>query len=68
MIRIPVIVFYMKKKLLMVLAGSVPGVQLNGMAKSKKRNCKNRSKYIVGEYDILILSATESVGLKNMAG
>jgi Na+-translocating ferredoxin:NAD+ oxidoreductase RnfD subunit len=39
-------------------------VSAMGMAKSKKENVKIEAQYIVGEYDILILSAKESTGLK----
>src|SRR5439155_4968793 len=47
------------------LAGSTPGVQLRGLASLKnKETVKIEAKYLVGEYDILILSATESAGLK----
>jgi hypothetical protein len=47
-----------------MLMGTVPGVQLRGMSSLKKETVKIEAKYIVGEYDILILSATESAGLK----
>jgi hypothetical protein len=53
------------------LSGRVSGVQLNevvvmgyGNAR-KKSTVKIEAQYIVGEYDILILSAKESNGLKN---
>lgn len=53
------------------LSGSVPGLQLNevvvtgyGAAKRKDLGVKVEAKYLVGEYDILILSAKESSGLK----
>ena len=49
------------------LAGSVPGVQIRGynsMKEKKESSVKIEAKYIVGEYDILILSAKESGGLK----
>lgn len=39
-------------------------VSAMGMAKSKKESVKIEAQYIVGEYDILILSAKESAGLK----
>lgn len=48
----------------------VPGVSLNevamssGSARRKDLGVKIEAKYLVGEYDILILSAKESVGLK----
>ena len=51
------------------LRGSMPGA-LNEVvgtgygAKRKQETVKIEAKYIVGEYDILILSATESAGLK----
>ncbi len=45
-------------------SNKVPGVQLRGMSSLKKETVKIEAKYIVGEYDILILSATESAGLK----
>jgi hypothetical protein len=48
--------------------GLVPGVAMEsakaGDVKRKQETVKIEAKYIVGEYDILILSATESVGLK----
>jgi len=51
------------------LRGSVPGalneVVVQGYGtKRKEETVKIEAKYIVGEYDILILSATESAGLK----
>jgi hypothetical protein len=51
------------------LAGKVPGVQLNevaatGYRKKEDLGVKIEAKYLVGEYDILILSAKESTGLK----
>jgi Na+-translocating ferredoxin:NAD+ oxidoreductase RnfD subunit len=58
---------YMEDK----LSGSVPGLQLNevvvtgyGTAKRKDLGVRVEAKYLVGEYDILILSAKESSGLK----
>lgn len=52
-----------------MLSGKVAGVQLNetvvtGYAKRKDLGVKIEAKYLVGEYDILILSAKESGGLK----
>ena len=53
------------------LEGKVSGLQLNevvvtgyGTAKKKDLGVKIEAKYLVGEYDILILSAKESTGLK----
>lgn len=53
------------------LNGKIAGVQLNevvitgfGAAKRKDLGVKVEAKYLVGEYDILILSAKESSGLK----
>ncbi|HEV8284877.1 MAG TPA: DUF2330 domain-containing protein [Chitinophagaceae bacterium] len=50
------------------LSGYAPGVfdkaADNSNFKSKQETVKIEAKYIVGEYDILILSATESAGLK----
>ncbi|WP_276503276.1 DUF2330 domain-containing protein [Terrimonas pollutisoli] len=53
------------------LEGRAPGVALNevvvtgyGTAKRKDLGVKIEAKYLVGEYDILILSAKESSGLK----
>jgi len=50
------------------LVGKVPGIQLRGMKSlsntAKEFNVKIEAKYLVGEYDILILSAKESTGLK----
>src|SRR5205814_6685636 len=49
-----------------MLQGRIPGIQIRGYAtlKSKQETVKIEAQYIVGEYDILILSATESAGLK----
>jgi len=50
------------------LAGRVPGVQIRGynsMDALKKETVKIEARYLVGEYDILILSAKESSGLKD---
>ncbi len=51
------------------LSGKVAGVQLNEVVVSsaykKKETVKIEAKYLVGEYDILILSAKESSGLKD---
>jgi Na+-translocating ferredoxin:NAD+ oxidoreductase RnfD subunit len=54
------------------LKGSVPGVALremtvNGYGSDKRKDLgvKVEAKYLVGEYDILILSAKESSGLKD---
>lgn len=52
------------------LSGRVPGVQLSEAAQTsafgtKRSSVKIEAQYIVGEYDILILSAKESNGLKN---
>lgn len=52
------------------LAGAVPGVALNEVpvsgyrAQRKSLGVHIEAKYLVGEYDILILSAKESAGLK----
>jgi hypothetical protein len=51
------------------LRGNAPGVLnevvINGYGnKRKQETVKIEAKYLVGEYDILILSATESAGLK----
>ena len=45
---------------------SVPGVTASVLAigPKRRRRVKIEAKYIVGEYDILILSAKESAGLK----
>ncbi|MFI5130890.1 MAG: DUF2330 domain-containing protein [Chitinophagales bacterium] len=53
------------------LQGRVPGVSLDDMSaakaetKRKDLGVKIEAKYLVGEYDILILSAKESSGLKD---
>ncbi len=52
------------------LSGKAAGVQLNEVSVSsafglKRSSVKIEAQYIVGEYDILILSAKESNGLKN---
>lgn len=51
------------------LSAAVPGVQMNrgyASADDKRReSVRIEAKYLVGEYDILILSADESTGLKN---
>lgn len=47
------------------LTGNVPGVQIRGYSSLRKEEeVKIEAQYIVGEYDILILSATESAALK----
>jgi Na+-translocating ferredoxin:NAD+ oxidoreductase RnfD subunit len=53
------------------LAGKVPGMALNevvvqsfGTMRKKDLGVRVEAKYVVGEYDILILSAKESSGLK----
>jgi hypothetical protein len=48
------------------LSGKVPGVSIRGYANkaADDRSVKIEAQYIVGEYDILILSAKESTGLK----
>jgi Na+-translocating ferredoxin:NAD+ oxidoreductase RnfD subunit len=53
------------------LNGKIPGVQLNevvvsgyGNQRKKELGVRIEAKYLVGEYDILILSAQESSGLK----
>ena len=50
------------------LSGKVPGIIIRGMSSMKAENkdlgVKIEAKYLVGEYDILILSAKESTGLK----
>ena len=47
------------------LAGRAPGIMIRGSASSKQENkVKIEAKYLVGEYDILILSAKESTALK----
>jgi len=48
----------------MDLSTRVPGMAAEGNKIYKKETVKIEAKYIVGEYDILILSATESAGLK----
>ena len=52
----------------MALSGKAPGVMIRGnksLAKEDKElGVKVEAKYLVGEYDILILSAKESSGLK----
>ena len=52
------------------LSGKAAGVQLNEVVvtsafETKRSSVKIEAKYLVGEYDILILSAKESGGLKN---
>ena len=47
------------------LAGRAPGIMIRGSASSKQENkVKIEAKYLVGEYDILILTAKESTALK----
>jgi Na+-transporting NADH:ubiquinone oxidoreductase subunit NqrB len=46
------------------LQGSVSGVRIRGYGALKEEKVKIEAQYIVGEYDILILSATESAALK----
>src|ERR1043165_5535795 len=47
-----------------MLSGKLAGVANNENKSYKRETVKIEAKYIVGEYDILILSATESTGLK----
>ncbi len=51
----------MEMKMAPSLSGAMPGVALS---KRKESGVKVEAKYLVGEYDILILSAKESGGLK----
>lgn len=46
------------------LQGRAPGIQMRSMSKLKEEKVKIEAQYLVGEYDILILSATESAALK----
>jgi hypothetical protein len=47
------------------LAGRAPGIMIRGNASLKREDkVKIEAKYLVGEYDILILSAKESTALK----
>ena len=47
------------------LQGNAPGIMLRGAASEKKDlGVRIEAKYLIGEYDILILSAKESSGLK----
>jgi len=47
------------------LQGMTPGIAIRGVASSKEKlSVRIEAKYVVGEYDILILSATESAALK----
>jgi hypothetical protein len=48
-----------------LLQGVAPGVVLRGYSSFKKEAVTIEAKYLVGEYDILILSATESSGLRD---
>lgn len=43
---------------------SAPSMSFNARAKAEEKGVKIEAQYIVGEYDILILSAKESVGLR----
>jgi Na+-transporting NADH:ubiquinone oxidoreductase subunit NqrB len=47
------------------LAGAAPGVAIRGNKSFKEESVKIEAKYLVGEYDILILSAKESSGLRD---
>ena len=47
------------------LAGAAPGVVIRGNKSFKEERVKIEAKYLVGEYDILILSAKESSGLRD---
>jgi hypothetical protein len=47
------------------LVGSVPGVQIRGYSSLKEDKVTIEAQYLVGEYDILILSAKESTGLRD---
>ncbi|HYO22950.1 MAG TPA: DUF2330 domain-containing protein, partial [Flavisolibacter sp.] len=46
------------------VVGSVPGIRIRGNSTFNEAKVKIEAQYIVGEYDILILSATESAALK----
>jgi hypothetical protein len=46
------------------LPGNVSGLAIKGNKSLRQETVKIEAKYVVGEYDILILSATESTGLK----
>jgi len=56
----------MEYKMDKALSGRVPGVQIRGSRSLSEKDLGVRieAKYLVGEYDILILSAKESSGLK----
>jgi Na+-translocating ferredoxin:NAD+ oxidoreductase RnfD subunit len=49
----------------MDLSGALSGVVVMGNSVRQKKTVTIEAQYIVGEYDILILSAKESTGLKN---
>ncbi len=56
---------YLNRDMSVALEGQAPGIILRGSSSTKKsETVKIEAQYIVGEYDILILSATESAGLK----
>ena len=55
---------YKQRGLNEVMAGRAPGVNVSRDKKSEDERVKIEAKYLVGEYDILILSATESSALK----
>ena len=61
----PCQVSYREMELKQSLQGSVPGVALRGLSSRDDNKVKIEAKYLVGEYDILILSATESSALKS---
>jgi len=61
----PCQVSYREMELKQSLQGSVPGVALRGLSSRDDDKVKIEAKYLVGEYDILILSATESSALKS---
>lgn len=46
------------------MVGAAPGIAIRGSSAFENKKVKIEAQYIVGEYDILILSATESTALK----
>ena len=58
-------IYYNKQAPQMALAGKAAGMDLAEKKSMREERVKIEAKYLVGEYDILILSAKESSGLKS---
>lgn len=61
----PCMIMMEDKSVAQALSGRVAGVSANKSRAKQEERVKIEARYIVGEYDILILSAKESSGLKS---